>query len=235
MWKAQSIALRVNCEDEMARKKTKGTIEFIGNYSCDRAVFVKDGKWGVLNMAGIMIVKPRFSHITSFYGGLAVVREESGTYGIIDKGGKFVLVPQRKVLGLTSEGMTAFTVDGPKRVYNIKGQQGELTKPSICGLWGFYDSNGEVAIDPEHLQVGMFSEGLCPVQRECKKVFEDKTKKSGESTKSTWLWGYMNKSGSIEIPCVYDKVKPFYQGRAVVKLDGEWIVIDQDGDKVEIS
>ncbi|MDE7386583.1 MAG: WG repeat-containing protein [Muribaculaceae bacterium] len=42
-------------------------------------------------------------------------------------------------------------------------------------------------------------------------------------------WGYKNKKGEIIIPCIYDCVLAFSEGRALVKTAGKWGFIDLNG------
>lgn len=49
--------------------------------------FEKDGKWGLLDNAGKVILKPKYSSIGSFVDGWALVKNTKGKYGIINKSG----------------------------------------------------------------------------------------------------------------------------------------------------
>lgn len=45
-------------------------------------------------------------------------------------------------------------------------------------------------------------------------------------------YGYMDKSGKVVIPCIYEEVHFFTDGIARVKLDGKWFFIDKEGKEV---
>jgi len=45
-------------------------------------------------------------------------------------------------------------------------------------------------------------------------------------------WGYINTDGNRVIPCMYDEVKPFFEGLACVKKNGKWGYINKEGEEV---
>lgn len=69
----------------------------------------------------------------------------------------------------------------------------------------------------------------------------DKTKLWPAGKKDSKLWGYMDKSGNLEIAAKYDEVYGFSCGWALVKEDGEYMFIDKSAknkhsvDKDELS
>ena len=79
----------------------------------------------------------------SFSEGLAAVRTEEGTWGYIDREGRWVIEP----------------------VFFGAGQFSEGLAPVRKGLrWGYVDREGEVVIEPEFFEAKKFSRGLAPVK-----------------------------------------------------------------------
>ena len=91
------------------------------------------------------------------------------------------------------------------------------------GFWGYVDQNGDTAIPFQYQKALPFSEGLAA-------VYDGK------------FWGFINESGELKIESVFDDVASlksmnpdvsvskgaFCEGRAAVKKDGYWILIDQN-------
>lgn len=50
-----------------------------------------NGKWGVLNKKGQVVLAPTYAHITNFYKGTAIVTDEEGRNGAIDVHGRLVI------------------------------------------------------------------------------------------------------------------------------------------------
>ncbi|MBQ9911489.1 MAG: WG repeat-containing protein [Firmicutes bacterium] len=94
------------------------------------------------------------------------------------------------------------------------------------GFWGYLDQNGNVVIPFQYQKAYPFSEGLAA-------VFDGR------------YWGFIDQEGNLKIESVFDDVSPmklanaddpdvngnkgaFCEGRAAVKKDGYWIIIDQN-------
>lgn len=79
----------------------------------------------------------------NFTEGLAAVRVEDGTWGFVDRQGRWAIEPRFFGAGVFSEGLAAIRV----------------------GLrWGYVDRDGEVAIEPRFHQAKKFALGLAPVK-----------------------------------------------------------------------
>ena len=154
-------------------------------------------------------------------------------YGVIDTGGHWIVIPTTDPIGFPQDGMIPMGRKGLRRMYNIKGQQEEDKDAREAVLWGFYNAKGDLVIDPIYDEVGSFFEGLCSVKKMCRKTVSNPKNKSGTSTITKALWGFMDKKGSIVIPCIYDRVSAFSEGMAVVVLDGEFTVIGKQGKVLE--
>jgi hypothetical protein len=85
---------------------------------------------------------------------------------------------------------------------------------------GFIDKTGKLVMTPyNHMEY--FSDGLAAVQ-----IFiNDPYGAVGVISK----WGYIREDGDLVIGTVFDKVTSFHEGRAFVRKDGSWFLIDRDG------
>lgn len=78
--------------------------------------------------------------------------------------------------------------------------------------YGFIDETGQMVIKPGFADAGSFSEGLAGVR----------SKKEG-------LWGYIDKQGNTVVPFIYQQAFPFHNGKARVKINDKFGVIDRQG------
>lgn len=63
------------------------------SYSCGRILLEKNGLAGYMTSRGKFICEPTFTYARPFFEGLAVVGEEGGKKGMIDRDGKYVIEP----------------------------------------------------------------------------------------------------------------------------------------------
>lgn len=96
------------------------------------------------------------------------------------------------------------------------------------GSYGFTDSDGNIVIECRFDDVRGFTEGLAPVLSRSGNV-------NGEggvfgSLALTLKWGYIDTSGIIVIPCVFDLADQFSEGYAAVMSGNKWGFIDHAGD-----
>jgi hypothetical protein len=102
----------------------------------------QDGKWGYIDSAGKIVVKPQFSWAEEFSEGLAAFESENGKHGYIDQTGKVVIEPKFDNWTEFSEGLAAVSVDFE---------------------WGYIDKTGKWAITPQFAVGRPFSDGLALV------------------------------------------------------------------------
>ena len=82
---------------------------------------------------------------------------------------------------------------------------------------GFVDNKGKILCLGAYRNCGEFSEGLAPVQYDSRLVqtdTEDDLHKAGTHMR----WGYIDTSGKLVIPCVFDEAGPFVDGKARVVI-----------------
>jgi hypothetical protein len=167
--------------------------------------FEKGEKWGYRNGEGKVIIQPQFIAANEFSsGGIAAVVDEKG-WVYIDQRGNTVIRP------FIFDNGPDYSEEGPARF-------------TMDSKFGFFDETGRIVIKPEFDFALPFHEGLAPVCIGCKPMPEGEHY-SMEGGK----WGYINREGERVIPPGFDSVKRFENGKGQVKLNGQWVFIDNKG------
>lgn len=180
------------------------------------AVVEKDGKEGVIDQSGRLLLQTKYKNIQR--GNPAedpvILAEKDGKYGIYDRDGKEILAPVLKKMTAVNDGMVGgltkkwnfYTLQGQKLPGDydaVQAFQEDLAAVKIDGKWGFVDKAGKLVIAPQYKEVRGFSEGLAAV-------------KDGNQ------WFYIRKDGSV-LPSVSVKNPgDFHQGVAIV--DKVWLM-----------
>ena len=199
----------------------------------------QNGKWGYIDNAGKVVVKPQFAWAEEFSEGLAAFENEDGKHGYIDETGKIVIEPKFDNWTEFSEGLAAVSVDFE---------------------WGYIDKTGKWAIPPQFAVGRPFSDGLALVGVALsgkvsfppgpeKHVFIDKTGKVVIDPKDDILNGtfsegvgtvqfinnhgvnavLIDKTGKVIISVQEIHTKGFSEGLVPAKKNGKWGYIDPSG------
>jgi hypothetical protein len=171
--------------------------------------FEQDNLWGYKNDKGEVVIPPRYEVAQPFSPeGIAAVADGSGWAYINPKGG-VVIKP--------------LVVDnGPD--YFSEG----LARYTEGGKFGFFDQSGKVIIPPSFDFVLPFADGMAAFCEGCREEVqgEHRIMKSGR-------WGFLDKKGDVRIPPLFDGIENFRNGKARVKMEGQWKHIDRNGNFVE--
>ncbi len=142
----------------------------------------KPGKWGFINKQGDWVIEPTFDVVKPFFEGLAyaaIISEDSDSFtiGYINTSGEWVI---DNVMGNGSifvDGRAiAVSEDGKYHCINAEGEiVGDAVfdrgMPFFDGMacvkvgdkWGFINTGGEMAIEPQFEALAFFSEGLAAI------------------------------------------------------------------------
>ena len=132
-------------------------------------------------------------------------------------GDVLVRYEDERLKGIDKQGHELFQVVCDKPEYYIlerrKSNKEQLVicfQDGLCpiyknGLWGFINKQGTVVIEPQFFDVGNFSQGVCPVQKQ-----KDE------------LWGFITKDGRHCIPPTFQHAYSFSEGVAGVKVNDKW-------------
>ena len=212
----------------------------------------KTNKFGYLDDAGNVIVQAKYNYsygtqsyfaqtefcflnnerpeIGVFYDGMAMVADSCG-YGFVDKNGNEIIKCQYHIVLPFREGLAA--VEDKKTM-----------------KWGYINKKGEVVIPFIFVYPRSFTEGYAFVKKEDNKwAYIDKRGENitpwGETHRvnlffvdglapiySNGKCGYIDYSGKIAIPCIYDDAEQFSGKYAAVKKGEKWGVINRDGQYV---
>ncbi len=164
---------------------------------------LRDGKAGFVGSDGVLKIAPRFAVCGAWSEGRVWVQEEK-TAGT---GGGF----------LDAEGnlYPAFSV------HDLSSVRPELPLPQFqagvavvgrgAGTYGYIDRSGRWLGEAPPLAVMQRQEGELLLVRQQGRL------------------GYMNRGGRIVIPARYEEATPFRGHRAAVRRDGQWALIDSQG------
>lgn len=113
--------------------------------------------------------------------------------------------------------------------------------------YGFYHTNGKLAIPPQYQNGNDFSDGFAAMQKNGKWGYIDQAGNEiiafyyenaysfTEGLAAVQLnekWGFIDKSGKMVIKPIYDEVKSFSEGVAPVRKGTLWGCIDQQGNQI---
>lgn len=174
--------------------KHLGLMYWVHTFSDGYFVVSQNKRWGCLGPDGNIVIPIKYDRLTDFYDGYALA-ELNNKFFVIDKSGREIPLEVAGVKEIKhfSEGLGIIEVKGEK--------------------WGFVDSNGKVAIEPQYTGVGYFIGGLAWARNEQKKI------------------GFINKSGEWVIKPQFSRVRDFdlESGLAMVKVGDKWGYTDTKG------
>ena len=204
------------------------------------------GKWGYIDQNGKLVIPMKFTHAEDFSEGLAAVTD-GDRGGFIDHAGKILFeVPldvtlgfHEGIVGVLLKGTVAYfdrtgkkiptTVDyGPKSYSFSEG----LVPISTKGKWGFMDKTGKLVIEAKFEDAESFSEGLAAVKVHREETVWCPPDATGSRSGATMMWGYIDKTGKMIIPALFNSAAPFSEGVAAVRKCDEAFFVDKTGKTV---
>ena len=102
----------------------------------------------------------------------------------------------------------------------------------VCreGKYGFVDKTGREVVSCQYDDAGDFCEGLARVEVHVP---------SDDCADDDWIDrilggknGYIDKTGTVVIPCKFDQAYTFHEGLARVRQNGKYVFIDKTGTEV---
>ena len=174
-------------------------------------------KFGYIDEAGKMVIKPRFDEAGPFVGGRAKVKI-GGKEKYIDKRGRFVKGPSRKT---------------KKPQPSATGDMGDPKPAKIGERYGYMDSSGMIVIDPLFDEAGKFESGIAMVRIGERSGFIDKQGKtlgdrlwdlvfafSGKLARveEKGRFGFIDRKGSVIVAPEYGAAGDFSEGLAPVRI-----------------
>jgi hypothetical protein len=189
---------------------------------------VSNGKWGVIDSTGKVIVPPTYDFIYRTDGGFSKVgvgnrtsvkdgslTPSGGKWGFIDRNGKVVVPP----------------------IYdNVywNSQEKDFFKAELGGKYGLLDQTGKVILEPRLSAIGKFNEGIAAAAI------------GGTRNKQGYLvggkWGAIDANGKTIVNFIYDLVGNCSDGAMFVNIGGttegnevrggNWGFVDRNGNPI---
>jgi hypothetical protein len=202
----------------------------VGPFSDGLAWVQRNNKVGYVDKTGFMAIDARFGPGSqSFSEGLAAVVNEDSKWGFIDRSGNWVIPPRYRIAASFHDGLAV--ADAAYIDHSGKMVAGPFTQ-----AWEFSEglgrviSNGRNAFIDVHDKIQStlgaevdwaepFLEGMAVIRV-----------KSGSA--GAHKYGYIDRSGSVVIPPIYDSARPFQDGLAFVAACGQTGYISKDGTPV---
>lgn len=228
----------------MKLAKVAADADWIYNFQEGLAGFKKEGKVGVVNINGDVVVPPTYDgDMSEFsrYGvmgclmysdGMARVKK-NGKYGFIDKNGKEV-IPCTLDNANSFSGGYAVVNRGNK--YGIIDKSGKQIVPyKYDYISNFNDGAALVVIGDKYGFINTNGEEIIPIKYDSSPLehfccdFYDGLAVAIVHEDDEWKFGYINKSGKVVIDPIYEMGGRFRNGLAVVQKEGKYGYIDKNG------
>ena len=174
------------------------------------AVVKKEQPISFINKDGeeVFICDKKIKKASAFFGGYSIVMNTDGKYGYMNTEGEIVIPCKYDDAD--------YFFDGLAKVVITKEKKSDRGYTSKTNEYSFIDNEGENMLDlgSNYDEVSNFSNGILSV----------KEKDGG--------YGYINIDGEELIKCDQDikAATPFINGMAMIKKEGEYIVIDENNE-----
>jgi len=210
------------------------------------AAVLRNSKWGYINCDGGVAIPLKYERALGFSCGLAAVSID-GKWGYIDRTGKIVIAPQFAGASVFRDNRARVNIGGNYcDDHNRSRYMGGKRHYSFAsGAWRFIDKSGKFISDIKFDNALDFREDLAAFR-----VFRKSGLKDGSGrillpaqydriddefvgglakVVSRGRWGFINESGKLVVPVIYQEVRDSVQGLAAVKVDGKWGYVDRTG------
>ena len=196
-------------------------------------------KWGYIDINGNLVIESKYSSASTFRESKAIVefremkRRDDGKFSftkssiIINKSGKIIGTPFNMTTTIYPYN------DGIACTYNHLGK--------LNLGYNFIDENGNYLIDGTLIDITRFGNGYAGVKIDSTNwVFVDKRmniiseeyeevkpfKENYAAIKKDNLWGYIDTTFQVKIPCKYDNCSSFKKGLASFEIKREALMIE---------
>lgn len=254
----QSPIIESSEDDEICSLYNWEFGKFVGDYLIVRY----NGKYGVINREGDIVVTPRYE-LLEHLENPNYFRVMSGYYyGVIDATGRIIVPIEYEYIGRMEEDMIVARKDGvygcfdkdgrnvvPFDYQEIKEYVGGMARICEKSRFGFIDKNGQDLVAPFSDDVENFCEDCALVTIKNKvgfvnlqgdwivpTIYEDASSFSGglAAVCMNKKYGYINKSGEYVIPARYDFADKFNPDHKIARISNgdKWGVVDMSGNEV---
>lgn len=190
---------------------------------------VVNGKWGIINPQGNILIKPQYDFMPKFdeFGLATIIR--NGKLGIIDSMGTTVISSQYDDIRIIDQ---------------------QLYLVSNNGSWGIIKKDEAIILDIEYSQIESLSNKYFQVKKgdktglinyKGKKVVPVDFKDIELALEGYYLikndnkWGIYQEDQGLIQPCIYDKIKKNSHGNFFIKKENKWGLFLTKEKKVSIE
>jgi hypothetical protein len=212
-------------------------------------------RFGFVNAAGKVVIKPQFAAVSDFHEGLASVQPPGGgNWGFIDRAGKFVIKPQYSEGSNFRDGVAPVTFVGDNAVryaalIDRKGHvivQSKSSKlpvalgPVYCmeesGKCGMVDRTGSWLAPPQYEKIEQFpyeSRGF-----ETSNLLQEQPDADLSASDTHFLvardgrYGVIDSSGKIVTPIKFSHIVGFSHGAAMITDNSKYGFVGADGNYI---
>lgn len=176
----------------------------------DRAIYEVKGLRGVMDLAGQIILEPKYRTIGEYQEGVAWM-SSGDLYGFLSSAGEELISPRYEDVRSFSEGLApvkigkkwgfvnkSFELEIPLQFDFALPFSESLARVKQGDLWGYIDRTGKYAIAPQYERAREFREGLADIS-------------------VGGRWGYINQRGDVAIATKYRYSGEFTEGLAYVE------------------
>ncbi|MDB5198874.1 MAG: repeat-containing protein [Chitinophagaceae bacterium] len=219
--------------------------------------FADKGKWGYKNEAGKIIVPAKYTEVSDFRKGFAAVLI-GGKWGLININGKIVIPILYDYLPIDrlNNGMIPFALTGPHHggildtsgviivppVYDACKMAGKnifiVSKNNLFGVYNISDAYHNYDVKTKVAQYGQMTiplgfSGITVAITDKMQVIDNLLRVTLTDKSGKTLNGLYNYDGMGVLPCEYETVGLFHDGKAVVSKNGQRFNIDTNGTIVD--
>jgi hypothetical protein len=222
-----------------------------------RARVKLNGKWGLIDKTGRLVVEPFCCEICDFSCGMAAFsdvpvqrnrklyqRPIEDFYGRQDKQLEYSSDYCGYCLGNWGFVDVNWRIAIPARFKRVRNFSENMAGVSEGAKWGFLSNDGCFAIQPRFEAVGDFSGGLCVAKLNGKYGFIDRRGEFVIKPSFSYLWDFseglacaeidkkycfIDRTGEIVISPIFDSAEDFVGGVAQAELNGKSCIIDPSG------
>lgn len=196
------------------------------------ALASKNKKWGIIDKKGNFIIQPIYNEINFFGDFFKITLNEKISF--IDASGKILMENIDKV-----DEYYDSVIKYSDNIFSIK----------VNKKWGLINQNLEVLLEPKFDEFDRIANGnLIKLQIDDKfgvanadfqviteinfDAIDYRINDGLIAVQKEGKWGFIDKSGKMVIPAIYERVKSFSENLVAVQLNGKWGFINKKGKMV---